>query len=49
MTDKDKMPTTNQPLNGEPRPRLTPLLAVIGLIVVVAVVFLLLTWIQQNT
>jgi hypothetical protein len=49
MTDKDELPTTNQPLNARPRPRLTPLLAVIGLIVVVAIVFLLLTWIQQNT
>ena len=41
--------TTSQPLNAEPRPRITPILAVVGLVVVVAVVFLLLTGLRYNT
>ena len=40
---------TNHPLHGEPRPLVTPIVAVVGLVVVVAVVFLLLTWIRYNT
>jgi hypothetical protein len=36
-------PTTNQPLNAEPRPRLTPLVLVVVLLAVVVVVFLALT------
>jgi hypothetical protein len=49
MADHDELPTTNQPLHGKPRPRVVPILAVIGLIVVIAVVFLVLTLVQQNT
>jgi hypothetical protein len=49
MADHDELPTTDKPLHGKPRGRVAPLLAVIGLIVVVAVVFLVLTLVQQNT
>lgn len=47
--DERRRPTTNQPLNAKPRPRVSPILAVIGLVIVVAAIFLLLTWVQQNT
>jgi hypothetical protein len=36
-------PTTNQPINAEPRPRFTPLLLVVAILVVVVVVILALT------
>jgi hypothetical protein len=45
---EEELPTTNQPLHGEPRPRWWPLLAVLGLVVVIAVIVLFLTWVQQN-
>lgn len=48
MPPKDR-PTTNQPLNARPRPKYWPILAVVGLLVAIAVVFLLLTTVQQNT
>lgn len=48
--DEHRRPTTNEPLNAPGRrPLLPALLAVAGLVVVVAIVFLLLTWVQQNT
>lgn len=47
--DEHRHPTTDQPLNAEPRPRWSPILAVVALVVVVAVIFLLITWVQQNT
>jgi hypothetical protein len=47
--DERERPTTNQPLNAERRPRLSPLLAVIGLLVVIAVIFLVITYLQQHT
>ncbi len=41
---------TTHPVNAPgKRPAVTPLLAVLGLIVLIAVVFLLITWVQQNT
>jgi len=49
MTENDEHPRTNKPLNGPERPRWWPLLAVVGLIAVLFVLFLLLTWVQQNT
>lgn len=48
--DEHPRPTTNEPLNAPGRrPLLPAVLAVVGLVVVVAIVFLLLTWVQQNT
>lgn len=44
-----RRPTTNQPLNAEPRPRWSPLLAVLALLAVVALVFLTITWLRYNT
>jgi hypothetical protein len=42
--------TTNQPYNAdEPRPRWTPLFAVIGLVLLIAVVFAVITWTRYNT
>jgi hypothetical protein len=45
----DRLPTTDQPLNAEPRRNLTPTLAVIGLILAIGLVFLLITWVRYNT
>ena len=48
--DEREHPTPNQPLNApKPRPRWTPILAVIALIAVILVIFMLITWVQQNT
>jgi hypothetical protein len=49
MAARRRQPTTDQPLNAEKRPRFSPILAVVALVVVVAVIFLVLTWVQQNT
>lgn len=49
MSENHDRPTTNKPLHGPRRPRFMPYLAVLGLLVVVAVIFLALTWAQQNT
>jgi hypothetical protein len=49
MVDDREHPTTEQPLHGEPRPRISPILAVIGLVVVLAIIFLLLTYVQKHT
>jgi hypothetical protein len=48
-SNDERRPTTDQPLNAEPRPTLTPMLAVIGLIVAIGLVFLLITWVRYNT
>jgi hypothetical protein len=45
----DRHPTTNHPLNGEPRPFLLPALAVVGLIVAIGLLFLFITWVRYNT
>lgn len=42
-------PTVDQPLNAEPRPQVTPILAVVALLGVVALVFAVLTWTRYNT
>ncbi|WP_345521517.1 hypothetical protein [Nocardioides conyzicola] len=42
-------PTTNQPLNAEPRPVWTPLFAVVGLILLIAVVFAAITAVRYAT
>ena len=47
--DEREHPTPDQPLNAEPRPRLSPLLAVVGLLVVIAVIFLAITYVQHRT
>lgn len=41
-----RRPTTNQPLNAQPRPRWTPLVAVAALIVAI---LLLITWQRYNS
>jgi hypothetical protein len=46
---EQRRPTANRPLNGEPRPLVTPILAVIGLIVAIGLIFLLITWVRYNT
>lgn len=43
------LPTADHPLHGEPRPKVVPVLAVVGLVVVVAVVFAVLTWVRYTT
>jgi hypothetical protein len=49
MDQRDR-PTTNQPLNAPgPRPKVTPLLAVLGMIILVAVVFAVITLLRYNT
>lgn len=46
---ESRRPTTNQPLNAEPRPRWSPLLAVLALVGVIALVFLTIMWLRYNT
>ena len=46
--DERDRPTTNQPLNAERRPLVTPILALVGLVVLVAVIVLALTWVRYN-
>ena len=48
MATRRRKPTTDQPLNAEKRPRITPILGVVALVAVIAAIFLLLTWVQQN-
>jgi hypothetical protein len=45
----DRRPTTNHPLNARPRPVVPAVLAVIGLIVAIGVLFLFLTWVRYNS
>jgi hypothetical protein len=48
--DERERPTTNQPLNAPgPRPKVTPLLAVLGLVVFVVVLFAVITLLRYNT
>jgi cell division septal protein FtsQ len=48
--EEHRRPTTNQPLNAaKPRPRWTPLLAVVALVLVIAAVFALITWTRYHT
>jgi hypothetical protein len=49
VTDDQRRPTTNHPLNGERRPLIKPIVAVVALIVFVAAVVALLTWLRNNT
>jgi hypothetical protein len=50
MTDpRDELPRTDQPLHGERRPRVAPLLAVVGLILAVAVIFAIVTVLRYQT
>ncbi len=48
--DERERPTTNQPLNAPgPRPKVTPLLAVLGLVLLVALVFTVISLLRYNT
>ena len=50
ISDEHPHPTTNQPYNADkPRPVWTPLLAVLGLVLVIALVFAAITWLRYNT
>ena len=49
MDDRD-FPTTNQPLNAPgPRPKVTPILAVIGLVLLIAAIFVVISLLRYNT
>ncbi len=49
MDDRER-PTTNQPLNAPgPRPKVTPFLAVIGMILVIAAIFVVISLLRYNT
>ena len=49
MDDRER-PTTNQPLNAPgPRPKVTPVLAVAGLIVLIALIFVVISLLRYNT
>jgi hypothetical protein len=49
MDDRER-PTTNQPLNAPgPRPKVTPVLAVIGLVLLIAAIFLVISLLRYNT
>ena len=48
--DERERPTTDQPLNAPgPRPMVTPLLAVLGLVVLIALIFVGITLLRYNT
>lgn len=49
MDDDRELPTTNQPLNAEPRPKYTPLLAVLALFATIALIFAVLMYLRYNT
>lgn len=44
-----RLPSTNQPLNAEPRPRFTPILGVVAMVVVVLLVFAVITLLRYNS
>jgi hypothetical protein len=49
MDDRER-PTTNQPLNAPgPRPKVTPVLAVVGLIALIAAIFVVISLLRYNT
>jgi uncharacterized RDD family membrane protein YckC len=45
----DDVPRTEEPLGGPRKSALPPLLIVLGIIALVIVIFMVLTWVQQNT
>ena len=47
--DSSERPTTNQPLNAEPRSRWTPVLGVLAIFAVVALVFVVITVLRYTT
>lgn len=47
--DEPQRPTTNHPLHGERRPLVTPIIGVVALVVLVAAVVLLLTYLRYET
>ena len=50
MDERDRPTTTNQPLNAPgPRPKVTPVLAVVAGIAVIALIFLAITLLRYNT
>ena len=49
MDDRER-PTTDQPLNAPgPRPKVTPILAVIGLVLLIAAIFVVVSLLRYNT
>lgn len=46
---QNERPSPSKPLHGERRPLVTPLLAVIGIIVLILVVFAVLTFVTWST
>lgn len=49
MDDRER-PTTDQPLNAPgPRPKVTPILAVVGLVLVIAAIFAVISLLRYNT
>ena len=49
IADERTRPTADHPLHGERRPLATPILAVLGLVAAIAVVFLVITWLRYST
>jgi hypothetical protein len=48
--DDRELPTTNQPLNAPgPRPKVTPILAVLGLLLLIAAIFVVISLLRYNT
>ncbi len=47
--DEREHPTTEQPLNAEPRKKLPSLLALLAVLVTIALVFAVITFLQQRT
>ncbi|MCP3421271.1 hypothetical protein [Nocardioides pinisoli] len=49
MDDRER-PSTNQPLNAPgPRPKVTPILAVIGGVLLIAAIFVVISLLRYNT
>ncbi|GAA3829817.1 hypothetical protein [Nocardioides panacisoli] len=49
MDDERELPTSNHPLHGEKRKLAPALLAVFGILLVVALVFVVTLWLRYNT
>ena len=48
--DERERPTTDQPLNAPgPRPKVTPILAVVGLIALIGLIFVVISLLRYNT